>query len=87
MCKNGITWSDGNGVSALLEVKDLKTVIPVMSSMKAREVHCVRLHTQLIKTILKAKSKFCPRAFIEEFIMDVGRLQEPNTVSSTSATE
>ena len=72
MCKNGITWSDGNGVSALLEVKDLKTVSLVMSSMKDRETHCVRLRTQLIKTILKAKSEFCPRAFIEEFIMDIG---------------
>ena len=72
MCKNGIMWSDGNGVSALLEVKDLKTVSLVMSSMKGKETHCVRLRTQLIKTILKAKSEFCPRAFIEEFIMDVG---------------
>ena len=80
MCKNGITWSDGNGVSALLEVKDLKTVSLVMSSMKGRETHCVRLRTQLIRTILKAKSEFCPRAVIEEFIMDVGSGRELQAV-------
>ena len=80
MCKNGITWSDGNGVSALLEMKDLKTVILVMSSMKGREIHCVRLRTQLIKTILKAKSEFCPRVLVEEFIMDIGSGRELQVV-------
>ena len=71
MYKNGITWSDGNGVSVLFEVKDLKTVILVMSCMKGRETHCVRLRTQLIRAILKAKNDFCPRAVIEECIMEV----------------
>ena len=80
MCKDGITWSDDNGVSTLLEVKDLKTVTLVMSSVKGREVHCVRLRTQLIKTILKAKNDFCPRALIEEFIMDIGSGRELQAV-------
>ena len=71
MWKSGITWHDTNGVSTHFEVRELKTVILIMSSMKGSEIHCVRLRTQLIKTILKARKEFCPRVDMEECIMEV----------------
>ena len=71
MWKNGITWHDMNGVSTHFEVRELKTVILIMSSMKDSEIHCVRLRTQLIKTILKARKELCPRVDVEECIMEV----------------
>ena len=71
MWKSGITWHDTNGVLTYFEVRDLKTVILIMSSMKGSEIHCVRLRTQLIKAILKARKEFCPRVDVEECIMEV----------------
>ena len=71
MWKSGITWHDTNGVSAFFEVRDFKTVILIMSSIKDNEIHCVRLRTQLLKTILKAKKEFCPRVDVEECIMEI----------------
>ena len=69
--KSGISWHNTNGVSTLLQVSDLKTVILIMSSPKGSEIHCIRLRAQLIKTILKARKEFCPRVDVEECIMEV----------------
>ena len=80
MWKSGITWHDTNGVSTHFEVKELKTVILIMSSMKGSEIHCVRLRTQLIKTILQARKEFCPRVDVEECIMEVESQRLVHTV-------
>lgn len=71
MWKSGITWHDTNGVLAHFEVKNLRSVILITSSMKGSEIYCVRLRTQLIKAILKAKSEFCSRVGVQEYIMEV----------------
>ena len=71
MWKNGISWPDTNGVIVVFELKDLKTATLRMTCMKGREIHCVRLHTSLIRAILKTKNEFCPRVHVEECIMDV----------------
>ena len=71
MWKSGITWHDTNGVSTHFEVRELKTVILIMSSIKGSEIHCVRLRARLINTILKAKKEFCARIDVEECIMEV----------------
>ena len=84
MWKSGITWHDTNGVSTHFEVRDLKTVILIMSSMKGSEIHCVRLRAQLINTILKAKKEFCPRVDVEECIMEVENFKALNKCSSQS---
>ena len=39
--------------------------------MDHSRIHCARLRSQLIQTILKSKSEFCPRVLTEEFIVDV----------------
>ena len=68
--RNGISWLDKNGISSLLEVRDLKTVVLSMTCMEGSRIHCVRLCSQLIQTMLKLKHKFCPRVLTEEFIVD-----------------
>ena len=69
--KNGITWHDANGVSTIFEVRNLRSIVLSMSCMDDSRIHCVRLRSQLIKTILKSKSEFCPRLLTEEFIVYV----------------
>ena len=71
MWKNGITWHDANGVSTLFEVRDLRTVVLSMSCMEDSRIHCVRLRSQLILTILKSKDEFCPRVPTNEFVVEV----------------
>ena len=71
MWKNGISWHDTNGVKAVFEVKDLQTATVTMTCTERGEIHCVRLRTQLINTILKARDDFCPRVHVEECIMEV----------------
>ena len=68
---NGISWLDKNGISSLLEVRDLNTVVLSMTCLEDSRIHCVRLRSQLIQTILKSKHQFCPRVLTEEFIVDV----------------
>ena len=71
MWKNGISWPDTNGVKAIFEVKDLKTVIVKITCIEGREIHCVRLRTKLINVIVEAKNEFCSRINVEECIMEV----------------
>ena len=80
MWKSGITWHDTNGVSTHFEVRELKTVILIMSSAEGSEIHCVRLRAQLLKTILKAKHEFCPRVYVNEFIMKLESDMLPQAV-------
>jgi len=68
---NGITWHDPNGISTFFEVRDLRSIVLSMSCMEGCRIHCVRLRSLLIQTILKSKSEFCPRVLTEEFIVDV----------------
>ena len=69
--RNGISWLDKNGISSHLEVRSLKTVALSMTCLEDSRIHCVRLRSQLIQTILKSKHEFCPRVLTEEFIVDV----------------
>ena len=71
MWKNGISWSDANGVKAVFEVNDLKTTTLNMTCKAGGEIHCVRMRTKLIKAILKAKDDFCPRVHVEECLMEL----------------
>ena len=71
MWKNGITWHDANGVSTLFEVRDLRTVVLSMSCVEESRIHCVRLRSLLIQTILKSKDEFCPRVPTNEFVVEV----------------
>ena len=85
--KNGITWHDANGVSTFFEVQDLKAVVLSMTCMDHSRIHCVRLRSQLIQTILKSQREFCPRVFTEEFIVEVANdspLQVTNECPSYS---
>ena len=68
--RNGISWLDINGISSLLEVRSLKTVVLSMSCLEDSRIHCVRLRSKLIQTILKSKHEFCPRVLTEELIVD-----------------
>ena len=71
MWKNGISWSDANGVTAVFEVNDLKTTTLNMTCKAGGEIHCVRMRTKLIKAILKAKDDFCPLVHVEECLMEL----------------
>ena len=71
MWKNGICWSNTNDVKAIFELKDLKTATLNMICKAGGEIQCVRLRTELIKAILKAKDDFCPRVHVEECLMEL----------------
>ena len=71
MWKSGIMWCDTNGVTTVFEVKDLKKVVLIMTCTRECETHCVKLRTQLIRAILKAKEEFCRHVCTEEYIIDV----------------
>jgi len=66
MWKNGITWHDANGVSTLIEVRDLRSIVLSMTCMDDSRVHCIKLRSQLIQTVLKLKGEFCPRVLTED---------------------
>ena len=69
--KNGIAWQDTNGVLTFFEVKNLRTVILIMSSLKGGEIHCVRHRTKLMNSVLKARNEICPHVNFEECIIEV----------------
>ena len=71
MWKNGISWSDTNGVKTVFEVNDLKTTTLRMTCMEGKEIHCVRLRTKLINSIMEAKNEFCPHVNVEECVIEV----------------
>ena len=71
MWKNGISWPDTNGVKAVFEVNDLKTATLRMICIEGREIHCVRLRTKLINSIMEAKNEFCPHVNVEECVIEV----------------
>ena len=71
MWKNGISWSNNNGVKSVFEVNNLKTITLDMTCKAGGEIQCVRLRTELIKAILKARDDLCPRVHVEECVMEL----------------
>jgi len=70
--KNGIIWHDANGVSTLFEVRDLRSIVLSMSCMEDCRIHCVRLCSQLIQTILNQKVNFVQECSLKSsYIVDV----------------
>ena len=69
--KSGITWQDTNGILTFFEVRDLRTLILNMSSLKGGEIYCVRHRTKLMNSVLKARNEICPHVDFEECIIEV----------------
>ena len=82
MWKSGISWSNTNGVKAVFEVNNLKTTTLNMTCKAGGEIQCVRLRTELIKAILKARDDFRPRLHVEECVMELGNSHDSGDLQS-----
>ena len=91
--KNGIKWSNRDGVEVLVEVTEQSTVVLLLiRCFKGQEMKCVQLRSAVIRKILDAKRKFSSRVEVEEnFIHPSEIVKYPNmnikTVSKVSICE
>ena len=68
--KSGIYWGNRRGVEALVELGEgSRRVILMLRCLKGRQVECAHLRSAIIGKILRAKSEFCPKVAIREFLL------------------
>ena len=91
--KNGIKWSNRDGVEVLIEVTEQSTVVLLLiRCFKGQEMKCVKLRSAVISKILDAKQQFSPQAKVNECFIhpsEIGKYPNMNieTVSKVNICE
>ena len=71
--KNGICWGDENGVEALVEVKENKSVVVMLRCLKESQseskVECARVQSTVIDKIQQVRETFCPKVTVSEYLL------------------
>ncbi|XP_019859239.1 PREDICTED: uncharacterized protein LOC109587441 [Amphimedon queenslandica] len=77
--KNGLKWSDRNGITTLLELVDENQCVLVLMSCNkgAQESNMVLLRRRLIHDIFDMHRKFCGTLDTVAFVIDPEKLQYP----------
>ena len=77
--KNGIYWGSRKGVEALVEIRDPpqnKEVVVMLRCWSGQEVECAHLRSTIIKMVLGAKKKLCPKVPTKEFLLHPSQVRE-----------
>ena len=73
--KAGIHWQNRDGVEAIVEVVEQNTAVIVkMGCLKRREMACVGLRSEVIRTILDAEERFCGAVKLRESLIHPAEL-------------
>ena len=76
--KNGVYWTNRDGVEALVEVTDnSRTVCLLMRCFKDSGIKCAHLRSSIIQMILAALKQFCPKVISVESIIDPSQVVRP----------
>ena len=69
--KNGIHWLNMDGVEAIVEVVEQNTaVVFVVGCSQGDEMACIKLQSDVIRTILQTKQQFCGAVEMRECLID-----------------
>ena len=73
--KNGIWWTNDQGIEVMVEVSDLnRCVTLIVSSEKGLEIESSRVRAALVKAILLMKDEFCPSCDSQECLVSPHQL-------------
>ena len=76
--KNGIQWMNRDGVETIVVVEEQNSCVTMMMRCeKGKELQLIYLRSQVIKTVLTCKSKFCLKVPVSESFIDPTDLQYP----------
>ena len=76
----GIHWQNMDGVEAIVEVVDQsKAVVLMLGCLEGREIACVKLRSDIIRTILQVKSRFSGAVEAREYVIHPVSLPLPST--------
>ena len=80
--KNGIWWTNDQGIEVMVEVSDLnRCVTLIVSSEEGLEVESSRVRAALVKAILSMKDEFCPSCDSQECLVSPHQLSIIRTTS------
>ena len=91
--KNGIHWQNRDGVEAIVEVVEQNTAVTVMiGCLKERELACTKLRSEVIRTVLEVKDRFCGAVELRESLIHPAELssyplKSPKLLPSFTITE
>ena len=77
--RNGIYWSNRDGVNALVEIRDLpqmREVLVMLCCLAGKKMECAHLRSIIIQLVLKAKEQFCSSVQTKEFFIHPSLLRE-----------
>lgn len=66
--KNGIAWANLSGGEAIVEIIDQKQVV-VVSRCNENIMESLKLRSNIIRIVLEAKDKICPRVLVREALI------------------
>ena len=70
--RNGIYWSNPDGVKALVEISDppqMREVVVMLCCLEGKEMDCAHLRSTIIQLALKAKEQFCSSVQTKQFFI------------------
>ena len=76
--KSGIHWLNRDGVEAIVEVVEHNTAVTViMGCFEGREMSCIMCRSEVIRTILELKERFCRAVELRESFIHPDQLSYP----------
>ena len=70
--KNGIYWSNRDGVKALVEIRDppqMRKVVVMLCCLEGKEMDCAHLRSTIIQLVLRAKEQLCSSVQTKQFFI------------------
>ena len=77
--RNGIYWSNRDGVNALVEIRDLpqmREVLVMLCCLAGKKMECAHLRSSIIQLVLKAKEQFCSSVQTKQFFIRPSLVKE-----------
>ena len=77
--KNGIYWSNRDGVKALVEIRDppqMREVVVMLCCLEGKEIDCAHLRSTIIQLVLRAKEQFCATVQTKQFFIRPSLVKE-----------
>ena len=77
--RNGIYWSDRDGVKALVEIRDppqMREVVVMLCSLAGKEMDCAHLRSTIIQLVLRAKEQLCASVQTKQFFIRPSLVKE-----------
>ena len=75
--RNGIHWLEQNGIDAIIDIINQRTLLLLMQCPQGSEVQLVKRRSQVISMVFEAKKEFCSKADLQQCLLEPSSVKHP----------